>query len=337
MLYPFFGASTVHAYEPGGDRFDAYVPSGRDFFTLNPPDSAAIFVLPFAWEHAGSSQHMAAARALQDLAQSQQKPLVVFFFSDSTAEVPLENSTVFRTSGHGSRRRLGEFGHPAWCEDLRARYANSTECVRPWTESPTVSFCGFAGYRRLPPRSGVSQLRQTLRRVRHGTRPLTIREKAVDALIHADSLDARVVLRDAFWGGLGGKGATPATRHEARTEFARSIIESDYVLCVRGGGNFSYRLYETLSCGRIPVFVNTDCLLPYDFLIDYRDEFVWVEADEIGYLEETIVAFHAALSPSEFERRQRRCRELWEQLLSPKGFFENFYRHFDPDLRILAS
>ena len=37
-----------------------------------------------------------------------------------------------------------------------------------------------------------------------------------------------------------------------------------YGLCVRGFGNFSFRLGETLMMGRIPILIDTECILPFD-------------------------------------------------------------------------
>lgn len=115
----------------------------------------------------------------------------------------------------------------------------------------------------------------------------------------------------------------------ARREFVRNLRESDYGLCVRGSGNFSFRFYETLCMGRIPVFVDTDCVLPLDFDIEWRDYCVWVEADDVGRIGDRILEFHESLGEAEFEERQHACRRLWETHLSPEGFFASFHRHFE--------
>ena len=47
-------------------------------------------------------------------------------------------------------------------------------------------------------------------------------------------------------------------------EYYENIKNSDYVLVFKRTGNFSIRLYETLMMGRIPIFINTDCLLPFN-------------------------------------------------------------------------
>jgi len=73
---------------------------------------------------------------------------------------------------------------------------------------------------------------------------------------------------------------------QMRLEFLQNMIGSDYVFCCRGAGNFSYRLYEALCCGRIPVFIDTDCVLPYDFMIDWKKYFVWVDQSELPLIAE---------------------------------------------------
>lgn len=116
---------------------------------------------------------------------------------------------------------------------------------------------------------------------------------------------------------------------QSRRQHVENMFESDYVLCTRGSGNYSIRFYETLCNGRIPVFVNTDCVLPFEEWIDWRQYCVWVEAREVSRVAERVAEFHQSLSPAEFKDRQRACRSLWEEWLSPYGFFKNIRRYFE--------
>ena len=49
-----------------------------------------------------------------------------------------------------------------------------------------------------------------------------------------------------------------------------NMQQSPFNLCTRCNGNFSMRFYQTLSCGRIPVFTDTDIELPFSDVIDYN-------------------------------------------------------------------
>jgi hypothetical protein len=130
------------------------------------------------------------------------------------------------------------------------------------------------------------------------------------------------------WGGLV-PGGFVEKADQFRQEFIDNIINSDYVLCIRGYDNFSLRLYETLCCGRIPVFLDTDCVLPYEFAVNWKDYCVWINQHEIHHIVEKVMDFHRQLSPQDFIDFQYKCREFWLNWFSPEGFFRNFYRHLD--------
>jgi hypothetical protein len=124
----------------------------------------------------------------------------------------------------------------------------------------------------------------------------------------------------------------PEVVSPTRHEFLQNLWESDYVLCARGNGNYSHRLYEALACGRIPLFIDTDCVLPFDFAIDWKRFCVWVDQGDDPHLRsvaDRVAEFHASISGEEFEELQVACRRLWEEWLSPEAFFANFHRHLD--------
>jgi hypothetical protein len=162
------------------------------------------------------------------------------------------------------------------------------------------------------------------------TRGLAAEHPRTAALVAVDRdrrLEPNFILRSTFWAAALGDSSSLM---KARREYVGNMLESDYVICVRGNGNFSYRLYETLSMGRIPVFVDTDCVLPLDFDINWSNYCVWVDEDDVNQIGDRVLEFHESLSDAEFEERQRAARRLWETRICPEGFFASFHRHFQP-------
>ena len=86
------------------------------------------------------------------------------------------------------------------------------------------------------------------------------------------------------------------------------------------GGEFSYRLYEILAAGRIPIFVNTRCVLPFEDEIVWRQHCVWIEENQISRAGEILAEFHSGLSAERFGAIQGANRRLWESRLSAIGF-----------------
>lgn len=107
-------------------------------------------------------------------------------------------------------------------------------------------------------------------------------------------------------------------------EFYNNLRDSDYVVCIRGAGNFSVRFYEALAMGRIPIFINTDCALPFDKEINWKKHVVWVEYKERNQVAQKVKKFHEELSGEDFIDLQQTNRNLWETKLTLSGFFNSF-------------
>jgi hypothetical protein len=119
------------------------------------------------------------------------------------------------------------------------------------------------------------------------------------------------ILRNMFWGG---KENDPTIKRE----FEDNMRDSHFNMCSRGKGNFSMRLYQTLSAGRIPVFVNTDMRLPISHLID------WDTIAVIGQTEEEVVrkTYFFWLTHN-IEEAQTRCRQIYDTYFSGTAYMDN--------------
>lgn len=134
----------------------------------------------------------------------------------------------------------------------------------------------------------------------------------------SDKLKTNFIYRKNYRAGA----LTEKERTETTLEYYDNIASSDYILCVRGAGNFSVRLYETLMMGKIPIFVNTDCLLPFEHQIDWRKHVVWIDWSERKNIAELVADFHSSLSDDEFVHLQINNRKLWKETLSVAGILE---------------
>jgi hypothetical protein len=337
ILVPFWGETPEAPGDPVTGRYARFAEVGRSFLRLTSLEECDAAVFPQSW--AGVVHDPSAferARHFQQLAREAQKPTVVFFWSDRDDAVPLD-AVVFRTSLYRSRRRAREFAQPAWSEDFAERYLGSEISARPRRPRPLVGFCGFSptdapsptSLRRRARRLAGNRKRALQVRLGRLSPGHSARARALRSLASSSLVDTNFVLRGEFMGGaILDNRPDAAALQRVRADYVRNMVESDYVLCARGAGNFSYRLYETLSCGRIPVFVDTDCVLPLDFAVRWRDFCVWVDERDLESIGDRVAEFHEGLSDGEFAELQRECRRLWETHVSPQGFFSHFHLHF---------
>lgn len=337
MLFPFWGACPEPPEMADAGRFDRYTQVGTEIFAVAESfDEADVAVLPTDWKRYVRSGTEQLALDFIEQAARHGKRTVVFFFSDLDTPIPIDNSILFRTSMLRSQRHPNEHSLPAWSVDYVTKVLGGELPIRPKRARPTIGFCGNAVPR---PISAPTRIKRTLSRLFSYVgldspgmflapeHYLELRRRVLNAVRNHSGLEPNFLIRNSYFGGaLRNKVWDSAVLETVRSDFLNNLTGSDYALCVRGSGNFSFRLFEALSCGRIPILVDTDCVLPYDDQIGWRELLVWVDVMDVEKLGDIITDFHQTLSNKQFLDLQRECREVWEKWLSPEGFFANLYR-----------
>lgn len=194
---------------------------------------------------------------------------------DTTFNLPA-NLVLFRTSLLKSRQLPNERAFPVIVPDHFPSHID----LPTFPENRTVAFCGYIGNGRL---SYIERF---------------------SSIYH----DTNLVFRNGFW-------APQYSKFEARKTFYSNLLSSSFTFCIRGNGNFSYRFYEALSFGRIPIFINTDCVIPFSNTIDWSKHIISVNEDQIDLLPNLIK--ECTISPDS-------NRELWQTYFSAEGYCKNF-------------
>jgi hypothetical protein len=276
--------------------------NGSELFSITEdPSEADYFMPPCGWQHKGSQQ----ALRMAELADRYNKPLLLFFHHDSDEEIPVNDKAwIFRTSMHRSKKRPNEEAWPAWTCDLLHTHGKEALIEHRATDRPVVGYCGYVDYR--------NRFEQLHRMVRGGfSEGAVLRGSAVRALSASPAVDTRFILRRCFGG---------HSDPNEREEYSRNLLDCDYALVARGMGNFSFRLYEAMSAAAIPVFIDTDCCLPFENLIPYRELFVWIPANDLNSIADHVARFHAAHDADSLHAHRRRIRTIYDQYLKPLAF-----------------
>lgn len=259
----------------------------------------------------------------ETLSKKHDKPVIVFWHGDRDDRVPLSHTIVFRTSMYGHSKRPEEIAMPAYAEDL---LRGEQLQMRRKEHIPTIGFCGWADYRSVRNRMGTYVQNATvdvhaflsskpiLRARRKG---LSFRRQAMESLQWYDNVRTNFIIRSSYSGHSSTIQMDPKA---ARSEYRDNMLQSDLALVVKGDGNFSYRFYEALSLGRIPLLINTDCVLPLADTIDYDSFILRVPFQDIAKLPERVREWWDALSDEGFAVMQKKAREAYEQYLSVPAF-----------------
>lgn len=235
------------------------------------------------------------------------------------------NLIYFRMGGFKSRLPSINRGFPvALTDHLSNQIFSSTDKKL----LPTVGFCGHSTLSfKKRVFENIKFAKENFRRfltnpLRSDYEPLFPsafrRAQLLRSFEMSDQINCNFIYRNQYRAGA----KTAANRAKTTEEYFDNIKNSDYVLCVRGGGNFSVRLYETLMMGKIPVFVNTDCLLPFEQEIVWKNHVVWVEWKDRKNIAQLVVDFHKNTTSEAFSTLQLNNRILWKETLSISGMLK---------------
>jgi hypothetical protein len=294
------------------------------------PAAADWFMLPMHWSYYlwNARANMPGAVSLANLAREYQKQILIWFKGDLVPIVPFDNAVVFLPGMIRSKARPVQRACPVFIDDPLPKFGNGDTLYRNKHSRPSVGFCGYAASGLGKTLWSVIQcgklnLLSHIGRYDFEAVPLIPatgkRARALRRLEQTPGLETNFIIRNKY---------TPPASHrpgnavDTSRVYFDNILKTDYTLCLRGYGNWSYRFYETLACGRIPIFIDTDCVLPCESVIDWKKYCVWIDSTEIDHIGEKIADFHSAISPDDFIEIQIHCRELWEEHLTPKGFIK---------------
>jgi hypothetical protein len=116
-----------------------------------------------------------------------------------------------------------------------------------------------------------------------------------------DGIELDIVEREGFLG---------STREV--NDYIDHLERNTYIVCPRGTQNYSHRLYETLSRGRIPVIIDTDVVLPQE--IDWNDLSLRIPYGSLDKIYEIVRSDYETHSAADFVARQQRALSTMAEL-----------------------
>jgi hypothetical protein len=329
-------------------RQETYGLSSQDFCLVGNLAQADLAVLPMAWNYYFQCAQLPRARDFIENARRACRSVLSYVTGDRGVAVPPEFDDVWvvRPSGFKSKRRERDVPQPVFFDDPLKLYPQLSSTLRspacmnsslkptphgrpgvpaanetPDARLPAVGFCGQASANLL--KLAVDVLRELFRNTsfRLGFSkaepqplypPALLRSRALWVLSRSGLIRPCFITRSRYRAGA----TSTEKREQTVREFYENIDKTDYTLCVRGGGNFSKRFYETLAMGRIPLLLDTDCPLPFEQELPWGDCAVRVHSHELSLLPVRVAEHFTRLGQAGLQNLKLRNRRLWTEWLT---------------------
>tara|TARA_B100000902_G_scaffold399936_1_gene473773 strand:+ start:9539 stop:10471 length:933 start_codon:yes stop_codon:yes gene_type:complete len=144
------------------------------------------------------------------------------------------------------------------------------------------------------------------------------RDKYLNLFLNSN-IETNFILRNGFW-------APGIDKLKARKDYIENINNNLFTFCYRGAGNFSYRFYDVMMMGRIPILIKTDSVYPFEDKYDLNS--VGVVIEEIDIMKNNIdlikiIKDYYENNKDKLYNIQKQNRQIWEKYYSCCGFLEN--------------
>lgn len=127
------------------------------------------------------------------------------------------------------------------------------------------------------------------------------RSESLEALVKQADFPVDVIDTGGFTG-----------QQDARDRYVEAMLASTYVICPRGSENFSYRAYEALFFGRVPVIIDTHMVLPD--AVPWREVGIVVPYEDLDRIADMIREDYEGHSAAQFRERQELGLKVMDEL-----------------------
>ncbi len=302
------------------------------YSVVNSIEKADIIVLPLEYSFS-LLNYKQELKALISNAKNHKKPIWIYTGGDYGFTFNDEQVYNFRLGGFKSKLNSKTILLPSFINDPYLENIKEDFVALKKQELPKIGFVGHATTGLMKYfKEFKKYLEINLQRI-FGNKfadyqpfyPSSIKRlKCLNQFKLDKNVDSNFILRGKYRAGV----KTSEDRERTTKEFYQNIFESPYTFSMRGNGNFSVRLYETLAVGRIPVLLDTDCLLPLNNKIDWKKHCVIIKKKDEELIPQKLIEFHNKISEKDFETLQIINRDLWVNYLTRHTFFKHIHDAF---------
>ena len=112
---------------------------------------------------------------------------------------------------------------------------------------------------------------------------------------------------------------------EEFNRFLDVTCASKFALAPRGYGKSSFRLYEILQLGTVPVYISDEHYLPWSDEINWNDFCVPINEDEIKEIDDIL----KSISDVEYKKLLENGKKIYEEYFTLEGMFKNIVKRID--------
>jgi hypothetical protein len=129
-------------------------------------------------------------------------------------------------------------------------------------------------------------------------------------------------LRDKSEYILGSGSWTPNVQMSDFQKFVDITSSSKFGLAPRGYGKSSFRLYEIMQLGTVPVYISDDFYLPWSDELDWSEFCVLIDEDNLRDVDSIL----KSISESDYQKLLDNGKKVYNEYFTLEGMFQNIIK-----------
>lgn len=118
------------------------------------------------------------------------------------------------------------------------------------------------------------------------------------------------------------KGWTPSVNQNEFETFVTLTLNSKFCLCPRGYGLNSFRLYEAMQLGCVPVVITDNYYLPWKDELNWKEFAVLIDENELPYILDIL----ESISEEHLNKMKNKIREVYSKYFTMHGMYDNILK-----------
>ncbi len=312
------------------NRHSIYGLKREDLMICDSPEDADLFILPLTWNYYFEKGELDIAINILKSYYDFSKPIFTWIQGDYTFKIPKGDFITFHHNLYRNKLKDNEYAYPVIIRDPFQNLKSSGVTIFPKGDQPSISFCGLADINFIE--RLISYFKDSIFKIKgkifkpylnlemalSGTR---LRGKILKLLLRNTHINTNFIIRKNI-------DKIKINKAKYKFDYWNNMINSTFVLCVRGSGNFSTRFFEALALGKIPILIDTNCVLPFDKYIQWNQHCLIIKESDFDQIPMIIKSFFKTIGEEKFKEIQVQNRKLWIENLSYSGFFYKTIKYF---------
>lgn len=299
----------------------------ENFHLIDTIDNADLVIVPIAINYFFKNRKQQELNEFINKALALNKKVWVYTSGDYGITFR-KDVTVFRLGGFKSKLSSNEEIMPSFVSDAYTTLLSTNWKALDKDSKPTIGFVGHANNSKLKLLKEFilhlkfflfSLFNKSLGEYQPFYPSGAKRFEVLNKLSRSNNIATNFILRKLYRAGV----KNEEEKQKTSLEFFKNIESNLYTVCMRGAGNFSVRLYETLIMGRIPVLVASDAKLPLENFINWQEHIVVTDSKNIVT---DLVNYHNKKSNEALIEIQKSNRTLMKELLQRVNYFTLIYK-----------